>query len=109
MQAPELRTIEDDSQKQLQPLWQLVGMAILRAPNHRLSIEQMVEWIEGTFSFYKADRKCREQSVNAVQNAMQRKKAIIRPSGDFAVSSVTQRKMQLYEIVPGQEEAFSML
>lgn len=48
----ELPPIEDDGTKPPHSYAQLIGMAILRAPNQRLTLSQIYKWISQTFSFY---------------------------------------------------------
>lgn len=44
----------DDGTKPLISYAELIGMAILRSPNRRLTLAQIYKWISDTFSFYKA-------------------------------------------------------
>lgn len=44
--------IEDDGSKPPYSYAILIGMAILRAPNRRLTLAQIYKWISDTFSFY---------------------------------------------------------
>lgn len=53
--APEdMATIEDDGGKPPYSYAQLIGMAILRAPNRRLTLASIYNWISTSFSFYQA-------------------------------------------------------
>lgn len=47
--------IVDDGQKPSHSYAQLIGMAILRAPNRRLTLSQIYKWISDTYTFYKAN------------------------------------------------------
>ncbi|KAL5624816.1 hypothetical protein BROUX41_004876 [Berkeleyomyces rouxiae] len=44
--------IVDDGQKPGHSYAQLIGMAILRSPNRRLTLAQIYKWISDTYSFY---------------------------------------------------------
>ncbi|CAJ2506340.1 Uu.00g004700.m01.CDS01 [Anthostomella pinea] len=46
--------IVDDGTKPGHSYAQLIGMAILRAPNRRLTLSQIYKWISDTYSFYSA-------------------------------------------------------
>ncbi|KAK8019227.1 hypothetical protein PG990_004365 [Apiospora arundinis] len=47
--------IADDGQKPGHSYAQLIGMAILRAPNRRLTLSQIYKWISDSYSFYNAN------------------------------------------------------
>lgn len=47
-------TIADDGLKPSHSYAQLIGMAILRSPQRRLTLAQIYKWISGTYSFYSA-------------------------------------------------------
>ena len=51
----DLSTPEDDGKKPVFSYATLIGMAILRAPNRRLTLAQIYKWISDHFSHYKAD------------------------------------------------------
>ncbi|KAL9107550.1 MAG: hypothetical protein Q9227_007550 [Pyrenula ochraceoflavens] len=56
LQLPEphqMPVIEDDGEKPPYSYAQLIGMAILRAPQRRLTLAQIYSWISSTFSFYR--------------------------------------------------------
>jgi forkhead transcription factor HCM1 len=44
--------IKDDGTKPLQSYATLIGMAILRSPNRRLTLSQIYKWISDTYRFY---------------------------------------------------------
>ncbi|RFU35901.1 hypothetical protein B7463_g443, partial [Scytalidium lignicola] len=46
--------LHDDGTKPGHSYAQLIGMAILRAPNRRLTLAQIYKWISDTFSYYNA-------------------------------------------------------
>ncbi len=45
--------VEDDGNKPSYSYAMLIGMAILRAPNRRLTLAQIYKWISDTFAFYR--------------------------------------------------------
>ncbi|KAF2474045.1 forkhead box protein J2 [Lindgomyces ingoldianus] len=49
----EMPALEDDGQKPPYSYANLIGMAILRAPNRRLTLAQIYKWISETFQFYR--------------------------------------------------------
>jgi forkhead transcription factor HCM1 len=55
--------IEDDGNKPSFSYSQLIGMAILRAPNRRLTLAQIYKWISETFSFYRANEGGWQNSI----------------------------------------------
>lgn len=50
----EMPEVEDDGTKPPISYANLIGMAILRAPNRRLTLAQIYKWISDHFSFYRA-------------------------------------------------------
>ncbi|KAL2358000.1 forkhead transcription factor-like protein [Cryomyces antarcticus] len=50
----DMPSVEDDGAKPLYSYATLIGMAILRAPNRRLTLAQIYKWISDTFKFYRA-------------------------------------------------------
>ncbi|MCJ1404688.1 hypothetical protein MMC11_007914 [Xylographa trunciseda] len=50
----EMPHIEDDGSKPPYSYSALIGMAIMRAPNRRLTLAQIYKWISDTFSHYRA-------------------------------------------------------
>ncbi|USP78566.1 hypothetical protein yc1106_05840 [Curvularia clavata] len=49
----QMPTVEDDGNKPSYSYAMLIGMAILRAPNRRLTLAQIYKWISDTFAFYR--------------------------------------------------------
>lgn len=52
----EMPPVEDEGEPGVKPPYSyanLIGMAILRAPNRRLTLAQIYKWISDTFSFYR--------------------------------------------------------
>ncbi|KAF2275274.1 forkhead transcription factor-like protein [Westerdykella ornata] len=54
----EMPPVEDDGTKPLYSYANLIGMAILRAPNRRLTLAQIYKWISDTFAFYRNQPDC---------------------------------------------------
>jgi len=50
----DLPIVDDDGTKPPYSYAQLIGMAILRSPNRRLTLASIYAWISSTFSFYQA-------------------------------------------------------
>ena len=50
----DLPLVDDDGTKPPYSYAQLIGMAILRAPNRRLTLASIYSWISNSFSFYQA-------------------------------------------------------
>lgn len=55
--------IVDDGQKPGHSYAQLIGMAILRSPNRRLTLAQIYKWISDTYKFYKAEEAGWQNSI----------------------------------------------
>ncbi|KAH7361442.1 meiosis-specific transcription factor mei4 [Plectosphaerella cucumerina] len=55
--------IADDGQKPGHSYAQLIGMAILRSPNRRLTLAQIYKWISDTYKFYKAEEAGWQNSI----------------------------------------------
>ncbi|KAF1833276.1 forkhead box protein J2 [Decorospora gaudefroyi] len=49
----QMPSVEDDGNKPSYSYAMLIGMAILRAPNRRLTLAQIYRWISDTFAFYR--------------------------------------------------------
>jgi forkhead transcription factor HCM1 len=49
----EMPAVDDDGNKPSYSYAMLIGMAILRAPNRRLTLAQIYKWISDTFAFYR--------------------------------------------------------
>ncbi|KAH8673805.1 fork head domain-containing protein [Xylariales sp. PMI_506] len=92
--------IIDDGQKPPHSYAQLIGMAILRAPNRRLTLAQIYKWIQDTFAFYNASEAAGWQ--NSIRHNLSLNKAFIkqeRPKGDTG-------KGNYWAIAPGMEAQF---
>jgi hypothetical protein len=49
----DMPSVDDDGNKPSYSYAMLIGMAILRAPNRRLTLAQIYKWISDTFAFYR--------------------------------------------------------
>ena len=96
----EMPHIEDDGNKPSYSYAQMIGMAILRAPNRRLTLAQIYDWISTTFSFYREDSK--QGWHNSIRHNLSLNKAfqkMERPKGDAGKGSY-------WVIQPGMEGTF---
>lgn len=91
--------IVDDGTKPPHSYATLIGMAILRAPNRRLTLSQIYKWISDTFSFYNAQDAGWQ---NSIRHNLSLNKAFIkqeRPKDDKG-------KGNYWAIEPGMEAQF---
>ncbi|KIW47562.1 uncharacterized protein PV06_00250 [Exophiala oligosperma] len=96
----EMPPIEDDGNKPSYSYAQMIGMAILRAPNRRLTLAQIYEWISSTFAYYREDTK--QSWHNSIRHNLSLHKAFTkqeRPKGDAGKGSY-------WVIEPGMEGQF---
>lgn len=96
----EMPPIEDDGNKPAYSYAQMIGMAILRAPNRRLTLAQIYEWISNTFAYYREDSK--QSWHNSIRHNLSLHKAFKkqeRPKGDAGKGSY-------WVIEPGMEAQF---
>ena len=80
--------VEDDGLKPPYSYAQMIGMAILRAPNRRLTLAQIYDWISSTFAFYREDTK--QSWHNSIRHNLSLHKAFTkqeRPKGDAGKGS----------------------
>lgn len=92
--------VEDDGNKPPYSYAQMIGMAILRAPNRRLTLAQIYDWISNTFVFYREDPK--QGWHNSIRHNLSLNKAFRkqeRPKGDAGKGSY-------WVIEPGLEMSF---
>lgn len=92
--------VEDDGNKPAFSYAQMIGMAILRAPNRRLTLAQIYEWISTTFAYYRDDSK--QSWHNSIRHNLSLHKAFTkqeRPKGDAGKGSY-------WVIEPGMEGQF---
>jgi forkhead transcription factor HCM1 len=98
-QPDDLPILEDDGAKPSYSYAQLIGMAILRAPNRRLTLAQIYKWISDTYSYY---RNIEAGWQNSIRHNLSLNKAFIkqeRPKDDPG-------KGNYWAIVPGSEKQF---
>ncbi|OJD12602.1 hypothetical protein AJ78_06826 [Emergomyces pasteurianus Ep9510] len=91
--------VEDDGSKPPYSYAILIGMAILRAPNRRLTLAQIYKWISDTFAFYRAGDSGWQ---NSIRHNLSLNKAFIkqeRPKDDPG-------KGNYWAIEPGMEAQF---
>ncbi|KIX91968.1 uncharacterized protein Z520_12295 [Fonsecaea multimorphosa CBS 102226] len=92
--------VEDDGNKPAYSYAQMIGMAILRAPNRRLTLAQIYDWISTTFAYYREDTK--QSWHNSIRHNLSLHKAFTkqeRPKGDAGKGSY-------WVIEPGMESQF---
>lgn len=95
----DLPVITDEGGKPPYSYAQLIGMAILRAPNRRLTLAQIYKWISDTFSFY---REVESGWTNSIRHNLSLNKAFVkreRPKDDPG-------KGNYWAIEPGMEKQF---
>lgn len=92
-------TITDDGGKPGQSYAQLIGMAIMRAPQKRLTLSQIYKWISDTYSYYNPNEAGWQNSIRhnlSLNKAFSKQE---RPKDDPG-------KGNYWTIVPGMEEPF---
>ncbi|QDS70278.1 hypothetical protein FKW77_007842 [Venturia effusa] len=92
--------MDDDGSKPPYSYAQLIGMAILRAPNRRLTLASIYKWISDSFSFYRLNENGWQNSIRhnlSLSKAFEKRE---RPKDDPG-------KGNYWAIVPGHEETFT--
>lgn len=95
----ELPLHQDDGSKPPHSYAELIGMAILRSPNRRLTLAQIYKWISDHFSFYKATDSGWQ---NSIRHNLSLNKNFVkqeRPKDDPG-------KGNYWAIKPGEERTF---
>lgn len=59
----DMPAVSDDGNKPAHSYAELIGMAILRAPNRRLTLAQIYKWISDNFAFYKGTEAGWQNSI----------------------------------------------
>lgn len=91
--------VEDEGTKPSHSYANLIGMAILRAPNRRLTLAHIYKWISDTYSFYRGQETGWQNSIRhnlSLNKAFQKQE---RPKGDTG-------KGNYWTITPGMEMQF---
>jgi hypothetical protein len=95
----DMPSVSDDGTKPQHSYAELIGMAILRAPNRRLTLAQIYKWISDNFSFYKSTESGWQ---NSIRHNLSLNKNFIkqeRPKDDPG-------KGNYWAIKPGEERPF---
>ena len=95
----EMPMVEDDGTKPSHSYATLIGMAILRAPNRRLTLAQIYKWISDNFRFYKANETGWQNSIRHNLSLHKAFKKQERPKDDPG-------KGNYWVIEPGKEAQF---
>jgi forkhead transcription factor HCM1 len=91
--------VEDEGTKPSHSYANLIGMAILRAPNRRLTLAHIYKWISDTYVFYRGQETGWQNSIRhnlSLNKAFQKQE---RPKGDSG-------KGNYWTIAPGMEMQF---
>jgi hypothetical protein len=95
--------IVDDGSKPPFSYAHLIGMAILRSPQRRLTLNQIYTWITTTFEYYRADAQPQTNWQNSIRHNLSLNKAFVkeeRPKDEPG-------KGHYWKIVPGAESQFA--
>lgn len=100
-QPQDMPSLPDDGSKPPHSYAELIGMAILRAPNRRLTLAQIYKWISDNFTFYRGSEGGWQ---NSIRHNLSLNKNFIkqeRPKDDPG-------KGNYWAIKPGEERPFLM-
>ncbi|TID15940.1 hypothetical protein E2P81_ATG08803 [Venturia nashicola] len=92
--------LDDDGSKPPYSYAQLIGMAILRAPNRRLTLASIYKWISDSFKFYRTNETGWQNSIRhnlSLSKAFEKRE---RPKDDPG-------KGNYWAITPGHEDTFT--
>lgn len=95
----DMPAVEDEGTKPSHSYANLIGMAILRAPNRRLTLAQIYKWISDSYVFYRGQETGWQNSIRhnlSLNKAFQKQE---RPKGDSG-------KGNYWTIAPGMEMQF---
>lgn len=95
--------VHDDGEKPGYSYATLIGMAILRAPQRRLTLAQIYGWICSTFAYY---RKQQTTAGNGWQNSIRHNLSLCRDFTKQERPKDDPGKGNYWLIVPGQEARF---
>ena len=99
----EFEPIVDDGTKPPYSYAHLIGMAILRSPHRRLTLNQIYNWIMNTFEYYRAEAQPQTNWQNSIRHNLSLNKAFVkeeRPKDEPG-------KGHYWKIVPGAETQFA--
>ena len=99
----EFEPIVDDGTKPPYSYAHLIGMAILRSPQRRLTLNQIYTWIMTTFEYYRAEAQPQTNWQNSIRHNLSLNKAFVkeeRPKDEPG-------KGHYWKIVPGAEAQFA--
>ena len=99
----QMPAVQDDGQKPGYSYATLIGMAILRAPQRRLTLAQIYSWICANFAFYRGQQTV---SGNGWQNSIRHNLSLNNAFAKQERPKDDPGKGNYWVIVPGQEARF---